>query len=52
MGRSIPKGTLLVVSIRPPDWDNENDFVREFAGAAAGRAAPMLAWMASGACQR
>jgi hypothetical protein len=52
MGRSIPKGTLLVVSIRPPAWTNENDFVREFAGAAAGRAAPRLAWTASGACRR
>jgi hypothetical protein len=52
MGRSIPKGTLLVVSIRPPGWTNENDFVREFAGAAAGRAAPRLGWTASGACRR
>jgi hypothetical protein len=52
MQRSIPKGTPLVVSIRPPDWDNENDFVREFAGAAAGRAAPRLAWTASATCRR
>jgi hypothetical protein len=52
MGRTIPKGTPLVVSIRPPAWTNENDFVREFAGAAAGRAAPRLAWTASGACRR
>jgi hypothetical protein len=49
---SIPKGTPLVVSIRPPAWTDENDFVREFAGAAAGGAAPTLAWTASDACQR
>jgi hypothetical protein len=52
MGRSIPKGTLLVVSIRPPGWTNENDFVREFAGAATSQSAPSFAWTATAACQR
>jgi hypothetical protein len=51
-GRSVPTGTPLVVSIRPPGWTSEDDFVREFAGAAAGRAAPMLAWTARGGCRR
>jgi hypothetical protein len=50
-GKSIPTGTPLVVSIRPPGWTSEDDFVREFAGAAAGRAAPRLAWTASGGCR-
>jgi hypothetical protein len=51
-GKSILTGTPLVVSIRPPGWTSEHDFVREFAGAAAGRAAPRLAWTASGVCRR
>ena len=50
-GKRVRPGTPLVVSIRPPGWTNEDDFVREFAGAAAGRAAPSLAWTASGGCR-
>ena len=50
-GKRIRPGTPLVVSIRPPGWTNEDDFVREFAGAAAGRAAPSLAWTAKGGCR-
>lgn len=51
-GQHIPAGTPLVVSIRPPGWTSEDDFVRRFAGAAAGRDAPSLAWIASGSCRR
>jgi hypothetical protein len=51
-GRTVPAGTPLVVSIRPPGWTSKDDFVREFAGAAAGRAAPRLAWTARGGCRR
>jgi hypothetical protein len=50
--RQIPAGTPLVVSIRPPAWTQEHDFVREFGGPAAGAAAPRLAWTASGGCPR
>jgi hypothetical protein len=51
-GRRVPAGTPLVVSIRPPGWTTEDDFVRRFAGAAAGRDAPHLAWTARGNCRR
>jgi hypothetical protein len=49
-GRSVPKGTPLVVSVRPPAWDPYHDFVREFAGAATPDA-PRLAWTARGGCR-
>jgi hypothetical protein len=50
-GRHVPAGTPLVVSIRPPAWTEERDFVREFDGAAAGANAPQLAWTTDGACR-
>lgn len=48
----VPAGTPLVVSVRPPAWTEEGDFVRRFAGAAAGDNAPRLAWTATGTCER
>jgi hypothetical protein len=50
VGRHVPAGTPLVVSLRPPGWTQERDFVRSFGSAAAGANAPRLAWTADGAC--
>ena len=53
-GRSVPRGTPLVVSIRTPGWTDQDDFVRKFAGASTGRDAP--GWsgapMAAGGTER
>jgi hypothetical protein len=45
--RHLPTGAPLVVA-----QTNEGDFVRQFAGAAAGDDAPRLAWTATGGCRR